>query len=342
LQARDAATGKLVWSFSPSGKVDSPPTVLLDPAHKNGIAIFGCDDGAVYALRLSDGKLAWRFTAAPTDGLAMCHGHLASAMPLPGSVLVLGDTVLVVAGHHTDLGGLHCYALDAASGAIRGRRVIGTDQPAVVANDILVADTHGTAWLGNGQSMLRFSTTLEDLPIEPTKTGAAANRPMIAFDRQGSRIRFRTDVGRGGSTHSWRGAVRTTFTAAHRIAADGEITFALRDPTTSDRHPARADQTPLIVAGIGSAKKVLWTQAVGALGSRQSYSALIKTGDRLILGGGARDGSTGFVQILNVRDGKLLATYEVPSRVTECGLCVAGRRLYACCEAGDILCFGTE
>ena len=47
-----------------------------------GLAVFGCDDGAVYALRASDGQRVWRFVAALTDGLAMHHGHLASAFPL--------------------------------------------------------------------------------------------------------------------------------------------------------------------------------------------------------------------------------------------------------------------
>ena len=52
------------------------------PPWARGLAVFGCDDGAVYALRASDGQRVWRFVAAPTDGLAMHHGHLASAFPL--------------------------------------------------------------------------------------------------------------------------------------------------------------------------------------------------------------------------------------------------------------------
>jgi outer membrane protein assembly factor BamB len=338
--AYEPATGKLRWRFQAAGKVDSPPTIVEDADSRGGLAIFGCDDGAVYALRLADGELAWKFTAAATDGLAMRHGHLASATPLPGSVLVLGDKVVVSAGHHTDLGGLHFHALDAATGAVRASRVIGADQPAVVTNDILVADAAGGVWLGNGRSMLHLSATLEDLPVETTKIGTAANRPALAFDRQGSRVRFRTDVGRGGSTHGWAGAMRTSFVAAHRIASDHDIAYALRDPTANDRHPVRADQTPAVVSMTGgSERRQLWATSIGALGSRESYSALIKSGDRLYVGGGARDGSAGFLHILDAGTGKLLATHELPSRVTECGLAAAGGRLFVCCEGGEVVCW---
>ncbi len=337
--ALDPSTGKVRWRFQAAGKVDSPPTIVQNADSQGGLAIFGCEDGNVYALRLADGKLAWRFTAAPTDGLAMSHGHLASATPLAGSVLVLGDMVIVAGGHHTDLGGLHFYALDAATGAVRASRVITADQPAVVTNDILVADAAGGLWLGNGRSMLHLSAALEDLPVETTKIGTAANRPALVFDRQGSRIRFRTDIGRGGSTHGWKGAMQTSFVAAHRIAVDHDMAFALRDPTAGDRHPVRADQTPAIVAMTGGGeRRQLWAASIGSLGSRESYSALVKCGDRLYVGGGTRDGSAGFVQILDAATGKLLATHETPSRVTECGLAAAGGKLFVCCEEGQVVC----
>ncbi len=338
--ALDPSTGKLRWRFQAAGKVDSPPTIVEDMDTQSSLAIFGCEDGAVYALRMADGELAWEFTAAPTDGLAMSHGHLASATPVAGSVLVLGNTVIVAAGHHTDLGGLHFHALDAATGALRASRVIAADQPAVVTNDILVAEAAGGVWLGNGRSMLHLSAALEDMPVETTKIGTAANRPALAFDRQGSRLRFRTDVGRGGSTHGWKGAMRTSFVAAHRIAVDNDIAFALRDPTANDRHPVRADQTPAIVAMTGGGeRRQLWAASIGSLGSRESYSALVKCGDHVYAGGGTRDGSAGFVQILDAATGKLLATHELPSRVTECGLAAAGGRLFVCCEGGEVVCF---
>ncbi|MEK6233892.1 MAG: PQQ-binding-like beta-propeller repeat protein, partial [Planctomycetales bacterium] len=68
--AADARTGKVRWTFPTPGKVDSPPTL------SDGAAVFGCDDGCVRALRLSDGKLMWRCRIGPRDGLALNEGHL--------------------------------------------------------------------------------------------------------------------------------------------------------------------------------------------------------------------------------------------------------------------------
>jgi outer membrane protein assembly factor BamB len=133
--------------------------------------------------------------------------------------------------------------------------------------------------------------------------------------------------------------MQTSFISAHRIASDDDIAYALRDPTANDRHPVRADQTPAVVSVKGgSEKRQLWAMSIGALGSRESYSALIKSSDRLYVGGGSRDGSAGFLQILDARTGKLLSTQEMPSRVTECGLAAADGRMFVCCEGGELIC----
>jgi len=326
--AVDASTGKRRWSFAAGGKVDSPPTLT------GGLAVFGCDDGAVYALRVADGTLVWRFFAAPTDGVAMHHGHLASAFPLPGSTLVLGNAVVAVAGHHTDIGGLHCWVLDVATGRPRAQRLILADQPAVVANGVAVADADGRGfWIGR---QLHLSLSLEDLPSDSGHPG-----PVMAFDRNGTRLRFRTGIARGGSTHGWKQAMRSGWARAHRIARDGEVAYALIDPTEKERHPVRAAQTSVLTAGTGSwrDKKILWAASVTELDNKPSYGALVKAGGHLYLGGGARDGTSGFVQVVEAKTGRLFAGHDLPARVTECGLAPAGDCLYVCCEDGTLVCF---
>ena len=101
---------------------------------------------------------------------------------------------------------------------------------------------------------------------------------------------------------------------------------------------------PLVeaVTGTWRNKKQLWSASVQSLGSRESYGALVKAAGRLVLGGGARDGSAGFVQVLDASTGKLLGAFDAPGRVTECGLAAAGGRLYVCCEDGSLLCFGAK
>ena len=61
VHALDAGTGKPAWSYTAGGRVDSPPTVY------HGRVLFGSADGWVYCLRAGDGRLVWRFLAAPAD-----------------------------------------------------------------------------------------------------------------------------------------------------------------------------------------------------------------------------------------------------------------------------------
>ena len=128
-----AADGRTLWRFTAGGRIDSPPTWY------RGTVLFGSADGHLYCVRASDGALVWRFRAAPRDRLMGAFGQLESAWPVHGSVLVLdgaaagepadkageGGTVYVAAGRSSELdGGIHLYALDAATGRLRHHRTL--------------------------------------------------------------------------------------------------------------------------------------------------------------------------------------------------------------------------
>ncbi len=103
--------GQVLWSYMAGGRVDSPPSVY------KGRAIFGCADGYVYCLRASDGALIWRFQAAPENLRMTSFEQVESVWPVPGSVLVLNDTIYCVAGRSMFLdGGLRFLQLDPATG----------------------------------------------------------------------------------------------------------------------------------------------------------------------------------------------------------------------------------
>jgi len=111
VHALDAAGGKGVWTYTAGGPVDSPPTI------HQGRAIFGCADGYVYCLRVTDGELIWRFRAAPADRRLVAFGRIESVWPLHGSVLLLEDRVYCVAGRSMFLdGGLRMLQLDPKTG----------------------------------------------------------------------------------------------------------------------------------------------------------------------------------------------------------------------------------
>lgn len=111
LFAIDEAVGSEKWTFTAGGPIDSPPTI-----HR-GRVLFGCTDGWIYCLTATDGKLAWRYRAAPLDRRTMAYEQLESLWPVHGSILIHNDIVHGVAGRSIFLdGGLRMLRLNLATG----------------------------------------------------------------------------------------------------------------------------------------------------------------------------------------------------------------------------------
>ncbi|MCK4958227.1 MAG: PQQ-binding-like beta-propeller repeat protein, partial [Planctomycetes bacterium] len=109
--ALDEASGTLLWSYMAGGRIDSPPTIY------KGRVIFGSADGFLYCLSASDGDLIWRFQAAPQNLRMTAYEQVESVWPLPGTALVVNDTIYCVAGRSVFLdGGLRFLQIDPFSG----------------------------------------------------------------------------------------------------------------------------------------------------------------------------------------------------------------------------------
>jgi len=124
LYAIDAETGGIVWSFVAGGRIDSPPALY------RGRAIFGSADGWVYCLRVSDGAMVWRFSAAPCERRLVAYEQVESVWPVSGSVLIQSDpnagrdVLYCVAGRSMFLdGGLRMIRLDPVSGELLSEHV---------------------------------------------------------------------------------------------------------------------------------------------------------------------------------------------------------------------------
>lgn len=126
IYALDRNSGKTVWTYTAGGRIDSPPTWHA------GMLLFGSADGRVYCLRASDGKLAWRFLAAPRDCRIGDFDQLASVWPVHGSVLIHQGVAYVTAGRSTYMdGGIRVWGLDPATGAIRHKATLSGPMPEV-------------------------------------------------------------------------------------------------------------------------------------------------------------------------------------------------------------------
>jgi outer membrane protein assembly factor BamB len=109
--ALDQRHGERLWRFTAGGRIDSPPTIF------QGRCIFGTHDGYVYCLDAADGRLLWRYLAAPADKRMVAYGQLESVWPVAGSVLVQNGIAFVAAGRAPDAdGGVRVTALDVQTG----------------------------------------------------------------------------------------------------------------------------------------------------------------------------------------------------------------------------------
>ncbi|MHC4744994.1 MAG: outer membrane protein assembly factor BamB family protein, partial [Planctomycetota bacterium] len=116
--------GKFLWSFVADGRVDSPPTLY------KGLCIFGGTDGYVYCLTAKDGRLAWRFRAAPEQRDICVMGQVESAWPVHGSVLVRDGKVYLTAGRSSYLdGGIRLYALNPLTGEVLHQTTLQSSEP---------------------------------------------------------------------------------------------------------------------------------------------------------------------------------------------------------------------
>jgi outer membrane protein assembly factor BamB len=114
--AMNATDGKVQWTYTTGGRVDSPPT------YYQRRLLFGSHDGWVYCLRATDGALIWRLKALP-DRLICAYEQIESAWPVCGSILVYNNVAYFVAGRNSFLdGGLFLFGLDPRTGRVMYQR----------------------------------------------------------------------------------------------------------------------------------------------------------------------------------------------------------------------------
>jgi hypothetical protein len=119
VHALAAVGGKQLWQFTAGGRIDSSPT------YHNGTILFGSADGWIYCLSAADGRLAWRFRAAPAERLVCVNGQLESIWPVHGTVLVQNDTLYVTAGRSSFLdGGIVLYRINPSTGEELSKTVL--------------------------------------------------------------------------------------------------------------------------------------------------------------------------------------------------------------------------
>ena len=119
--ALDAASGKVLWTFSAEGPVRFAPTF-----HDERI-YFGSDDGHVYCLDARNGSLVWKYRAGPSDEKVIGNGRMISLWPIRTGVLVDDGVAYLTAGVFP-YEGIYLCALRAEDGAVIWKNDTISDQ----------------------------------------------------------------------------------------------------------------------------------------------------------------------------------------------------------------------
>jgi len=334
--ALDAGSGRLRWTFYTGGPV------RFAPALWQNLVIAASDDGWLYALKATDGQVAWKRRLAPSDRLILGNGRMISKWPVRGGPVVAGDTIYAGAGiWPTD--GVYLYALNAADGvpvwtnadsgglkmnqphgasaqsgiSIQGYLAVSGDRLLVPAgrgpySSFLRSNgTYQYHHLGAGWSYGSYGATIggsqviavDDLVIHGTQYICKVN------DGLGNRVK---DAGLD--------AAAVAATPKYICYWNGKALAALdrAEPLAASDAKLKKEET----------LKIAWTVEAPA-GPR---TALIVAGDTALLGGENN------VLAIDLQTKRMLCDLQVEGMVH--GLAVAGGRLFVSTGNGHIYCFG--
>jgi outer membrane protein assembly factor BamB len=365
--ALDAATGKVVWTRVAGPRIDTPPTVHGDQV------LFGSHDGYLYALRASDGALAWRFFAAPERRRMVACDRVESAWPLMGSALVADGVLYAVAGRITRAdGGMHLYALDPVNGAMKWHRTLsGTRGPELATgipcwrelegqmmNNMLVCDGDELR-LPDEHQVWQFSARTGDwmprkapapLPDQPADSGASFLAwyseafPWLGYDRPtvGWLMHGMDPVAE--LRHPYEAGTPSCYPAADRL---GLIVKRMRRSSEGPHSvliPTRAGDVAQTWAEEKSKVALPWKPAklMSSANPNSDVYALVAAGETVVLActSFAPPQQAGELRALSLKDGQELPSVALPATPAYDGMAAAYGKLFVTLRDGRLLCLG--
>ncbi len=349
--AMNIKDGRRTWSFTAGGRIDTPPTI------DRGRAYFGCADGWLYCVRMSDGQLVWRLRGAPQERLVGAFGAVESAWPIHGSPLVKDGVVYFTAGRSSFLdGGILAFSVDAQSGKILSRRKIASEQSMQVdqgtdrladsglLQDLLVA--HGDSISMRQRRIFPTIEPLGDAPVLRTTGG-------MLDDEWFSRTRWYF-----GDRPVAEYLVFDTTTVYGVRAREGMTGYGGFIAPGTDGYELFAAETAQIMA-VDAKKVVSVGNREGGIPIPKRWStrvpvrvtAMLAAGNTLLAAGSpdvidrtepwaAYEGRRGGrLLALSTANGELLAEYELDAPPVLDGMAAAGGRLFVSTIDGKILCY---
>ncbi|MEO2025457.1 MAG: PQQ-binding-like beta-propeller repeat protein [Fuerstiella sp.] len=323
--AVDATTGALKWTFFTEGPVRFAPTVWNERLYVVS------DDGYLYALQISDGKLIKRWRGGPQDDRVLGNTQMISKWPARGGP-VIQDGLLYWAAGIWQSEGVFIRAMNPDTGDI------------VWINDssggIEMPQPHGGANAKSGVTAQGYLLANDDRLFVPT------GRAVPAVFRRGNGkfeyYRLQENTKRGG----------TTAVLAGDLIYNGGYAYRMDDGSLlKDRVAGAVAASPAgIVHGSGDQLRLLSVvmkqtndrkgQPITVPAHESQWqvkkvpagTSLIVAAETIVTSGGKR------IATVSAQDGKLLWSAEVDDVAH--GLAVSDGQLFVSTASGAILCYG--
>jgi outer membrane protein assembly factor BamB len=303
--ALDAVGGERKWTVSLGSRLDSPPTV------SNGLCLIGCHDGYLYALRATDGVLVWRSRVAPFEKRMMVQGQLESVWPVYGSAIVREGLVYVSAGRSSESdGGVVIAAFALKTGEWRWSKHVAPGASWV--NDVLAVRDELIAW--------------NYIRLDP-KSGAFKTDNVL--DRKNY----------GGGGRPVRGGLLDGIWTRLPCRRSGSAFQQGRNGVSVNLMSWNAEvSVSAIGAFSANAETPKWTPQ---LPRNYQVEAIAMAKDKVVLAGrikGPTPKKSGFLWMLDMKDGKKLFDMPLECPPAYDGLANAQERVYLSLEDGTLLC----
>ncbi|NOZ39574.1 MAG: PQQ-binding-like beta-propeller repeat protein [Planctomycetes bacterium] len=354
--ALDSRSGEVRWTFQTEGPVRLAPSIADDKVY------FGSDDGCVYSLAASDGKLLWKRRIAPHDHRIPGNGRMISLFPVRTGVLVDDGVVYCCAGMLPAQGVYRC-AIDAETGEFLWHEQTGNLSPQgylLASESKLYVPTGRTSpsifarsdgrFLGSvggeggsyalllGDALVSGDNRTGDMlrVSDVSKEGENAKDPMLAF--QGLRLLVSQDRAIMQSKDSITALQWSRYTKlASRLNTARERRYELTKELRKLGKSATGKQRAKLGGKIKSLDRLVKKLTEGMQAcihwrekSRLPYS-LVLSGEVLFAGG------DGQVVAIGAADGVELWKADVDGKAH--GMCIADGSLYVSTDRGTIHCF---
>jgi outer membrane protein assembly factor BamB len=324
LAALDVESGAELWTFFADGPIRFSPVAWRDNVY------FTSDDGHLYCVGASDGKLRWRARGGPSAQKVIGNRRVISAWPARGGPVLRDGTVYFAASIWPFMG-TFIYALDAEDGRVAWVND-GTSAE-------FIKQPHGAPAFAGVAPQGQLTAAANVLLVPGGRSGPAA------FDRKtGRQLYFQLGgKGQGGSfvaadesrffLHTRvRGTMAcklsdgldAAFRVNEPVLADGMV-YAANTPGEKDGQPA-----PAVVQAFDTGNELVWQIEADGRGD------LIKAGRRLYAAG------LETIVAVDLPEGERKAriAWSIPVEGEVVRLLAADDRLFAVTLDGRIMCFG--